>query len=134
MLASEKQNPMIFIRYALQGFVDELKLQIDLIKNQQITVHLRDYMNTQLSDRDTVASQRQRKIALALSTHSEPVKLSEIRYLTPQIAEAYADKGWRTIDRDIKALLQRGLIIIEDRGYRINLELMLGFRSPIRPE
>ena len=125
---------MSFIRYALRGFVDELKLQIDAIKDQQTIVHLRDHINEQFSNRDAIASQRQRKVALALSTSPEPVQLPAIRILTAQIAEAYANKGWRTIDRDIKALIQRGLVISDDRGYRINLELMRGFRSPIQPE
>jgi Fic family protein len=130
--SSRAQDVMGFITYALRGFVDALKLQIDVIKEQQLLVHWREYANAQFADQVSVTGDRKRRLVLDLSERSEPVKLDDIRYLSPKIAEMYAGKGSRTIDRDLKELVDMGLVEATPEGYRARREIVLAFRPRVR--
>ncbi len=116
-----------FISYALQGFVDELKKQIEVIQGQQMIVHLTNYIHDKFKDKDSLAQTRRRYLALDLSKQTEPVAVQKIRRLSPRIAEAYAKKTDKTLKRDIKALEDMELIVKEDKGYRIRREIIFGF-------
>ena len=56
-----------FIKYALQGFVDGLKEQIDLIQNKQIYVHWINHVHNTFRDKDRSEDKRRRELVLALS-------------------------------------------------------------------
>jgi Fic family protein len=133
-LSSSTNNPMGFIHYAFQGFVDELRAQIEVIKEQQIDVHWRDYVNDMFRDLTTATAQRRRNLLFDLSAQAEPVKVSKVRYISPRMAEAYASRGWRAIDRDLKELIRMGLVESTPQGYRARKDIMLAFRSPTRAD
>jgi Fic family protein len=116
-----------FIQYALQGFVDELKKQIELIQAQQLMVHLINYIHDKFKDKDSATNTRQRYLALDLSEQTAPVPLQKVRHITPRIAEAYAKKTDKTVKRDINALKAMGLLTKEGGGYRIRREVIFGF-------
>lgn len=116
-----------FIEYALQGFVDQLKEQIDTIKNQQLKVHWINYVHDVFGNRDSVTQIRRRRLVLDLTEKPEPVPISGIRHLSPRIAEAYAGKTPKTIQRDINNLTAQGLIEKTKDGVRAKVEQMLAF-------
>ena len=131
-LASRTQSPLGFIEYALRGFVDGLKQQIEAIEYEQLVVHWRDYVNEQFRNQTSATDQRKRLLVLELSRQSEPVRLPDIRYLSGRLAELYADKGIRTVDRDLKELASMGLVEQTAEGYRARKELMEAFRPRAR--
>ncbi len=121
-----------FIEYALQGFIDALREQIDMIKAQQLTVHLINYIHDQFRGKDSPAHGRRRRLAIALVSQEDPIPVAAVRRITPRMAEAYAAKTDKTVKRDISFLEQQGLIQRTSRGIRIRSEIMLAYLPPVR--
>jgi Fic family protein len=116
-----------FIEYALQGFVDGLKEQIDVIRNQQLEVHWRNYIYDIFKDKNKHADNRQRRLILDLSAVNEPVSVSKFRHISPRIAAEYANRTQKTIIRDINTLVKLNLIRKTEKGFVANKEVILAF-------
>jgi Fic family protein len=116
-----------FIEYALQGFVDGLKEQIDLIQIQQLNVHWINYIHDQFRNKTGITADRRRRLVIDLSGATEPVPFAEIRHISPRIAEAYANKTNKTVRRDINALEKMDIIEVENGKVRAKKEIMLAF-------
>lgn len=123
-----------FVQYAVQGLVDGLKEQLRWIKAQQVTVHWQDYIYGYFRDKETKAERRRRDLVLALSSSPEPVQISKVRYITPAIAEAYAGKTDKTVQRDLNYLIEGDLVIRTPKGVLANIALMEAFRPASRLE
>ncbi|MDR1966954.1 MAG: Fic family protein [Synergistaceae bacterium] len=121
-LASTSQNsggnPVAFILYALQGFVDALDEQIKTILAEQLRVTWENYVhyeefNGTLSD----AQARQRDLLLELSKFTSPVTLNELkRRLSSELLAKYDKKTIRAFNRDINDLERRNLIVKTAKG------------------
>ena len=116
-----------FIEYALQGFIDGLKEQITIIKQQQLQVHWINYIHSKFRDKDSPANIRRRHLVIDLSAQDKPVLTSKIRHISPRIAEAYADKTDKTVMRDINHLMAMGLVEKSGKGVRARPEIMVAF-------
>lgn len=127
-------DPIGFIEYALQGFVDGLREQSHTVREQQIMVHWVNFIHQVFQGQDTVAGRRQRRLAIDLSEVEQPVKASDIRHISPRLAEAYAGKTDKTVSRDLNRLRELKLIERTKYGYRARPELMLAFLPPARHE
>lgn len=119
------------IKYALQGFVDGLRQQRDLVQQQQLVVSWHHFVHD-VFRKDTPACSRQRKLLLSLP-HTWVPK-SDIRTLNGKVAALYGGKDDKTISRDVNALEATGLLMKSKRGIvttvRPHIELLLAFRSP----
>ncbi|MDX3162452.1 Fic family protein [Streptomyces scabiei] len=104
-----------FIRYGLQGFVDGLREQIEAIRGQQMMVTWQNFVHAQFDGAETPACLRQRRLVLDLPW-GVMTPTSEIPDLTPRLARDYADKGARTVPRDVNALVNRRLVIKAKNG------------------
>ena len=127
-------NVFSFMEYALRGFIDGLQEQIDVIKDQQMTVHWINHVHAVFKDRDSAADLRRRRLVIDLSHFENPVPVPEVRYISPRIAEAYASKTEKTVKRDINTLVEMNLIAKSRDGVRAMKEAMLAFISPVRKE
>ncbi len=78
-----------FIQYAVEGFVDQLREQITLVRYQQWDVTWVNFVHDQFRDRGSQPDIRRRRLALAISNH-DAVPASRLRGLSPKIAEEYA--------------------------------------------
>ena len=116
-----------FIDYAVQGFVDGLRGQLDLVREQQWDVAWRNYVHEMFRDKMKAADIRQRHIALDLGTIPGPVLLSKVTETTPRIAKAYATKSPKTLQRDLAELEKLGLIARTPEGVRAKREIILAF-------
>ncbi|MBU1699667.1 MAG: Fic family protein [Candidatus Eisenbacteria bacterium] len=116
-----------FVHYALQGYVDNLREQIEQVKKQQLSVHLVNYIHGLFRDKTGTATARRRTLALALVGQDRPVPSSAIRTVTSKIANLYSRKTTKTVQRDLNVL--RGLNLIKDLpdGIEIRRELMIEF-------
>lgn len=116
-----------FIEYAVKGLLDGLKEQIELIKYQQWDVAWINYVHGRFRGLDSPADTRRRKLVLALSREEDPVPLTQIHHVTSELAEAYAKKTNRTIQRDLNALREMDLIERGKKGYEVKKWKILAF-------
>ncbi|MCX7038235.1 MAG: Fic family protein, partial [Spirochaetes bacterium] len=120
-----------FFQYALQGFVDGLKSQLDDIRRYQHKIIWQDLVGNALKaveERESAQVRtRQLELVLALSERTEEVPLAEISMLTPTIAKAYATKTRKTLSRDLNVLSELGLIEITRKGARARTETIRAF-------
>jgi len=109
-------DALLFIEYAVEGFRDELQLQLEEIRKQQIDVVWRDYVHERFESRRGRAAQRQMQLLLDLSRSEDLsgwpgwVPIGKVRMISARIAAAYASATGKTISRDINALVGMGLI------------------------
>ncbi len=122
-----------FVRYGVQGFVDGLQEQLQLIRGQQLHVHWVNYIHDQFRDRNSAADMRRRHLVLDLTTTAEPVVIGAIRHVSPRVAEAYAGKTDKTIQRDLNELERMDLIQRTPKGIQVRRERLLAFLPGRRP-
>lgn len=124
-----------FIWYAVEGFRDGLRDQLESIWAQQRDVIWRNYIHEYFREyEDTEAGVRRRRLALDLSTHRKPVTRAGIPEVSTRMAAAYAKVAERTVDRDLEFLVEHKLIVRSDDGYRANRELIHAFVTPRAPQ
>lgn len=123
-----------FIEYALQGFVDGLKEQLEVVRDYQWEVVWRDLVFRTFSGRSGATEDRRRELALALSTQAKPVTLSQIPELNNRLVLAYHHKTARTIQRDLQELIEmklaRRIGSQSNASYEANRERILSFLPP----
>ncbi len=124
-------NIFPFIKYALQGLIDELKDQIITIESHQLEAHWINHIHGVFRNKVSATDIRRRQLVVDLTEETEPVPIVQLRYISPRIAEAYAGKTDRTIRRDVNALERMNLIRRSYEGVEINRELMSAFLSPV---
>ncbi|MGH3712830.1 MAG: Fic family protein [Micromonosporaceae bacterium] len=118
-----------FVSYALRGFVEELREQLQVIRVQQHHVAWVNYVHERFRNATSSTSHRQRELVLALDDTF--TSISDLRRLTPSLAEQYAGKQQKTITRDVNALIKLGLVQRGRAGIRPRMELLKAF-LPIR--
>jgi hypothetical protein len=62
------------------------------------------------------------------------VQRSEVRRLTPELAEMYAAKKDKTLTRDLNAIVSTGLVERKGHKYRARREMILAFLPLVRRE
>jgi Fic family protein len=118
-----------FIAYATEGLIDQLREQLQVIRDLQLNATWRNYVYERFG-KGSAAHLRRRRLVLALSNVTENdgwVKISEVDTLSPKLAQAYANKTIKTLARDLNAIVQMGLIEMSQRSVRANKRLILAF-------
>ena len=114
-----------FVHYAVEGFVDGLREQLEYIRVRQYRDVWLNYVRDQFLDSNSPAARRQERLALELP--STPVSTSEIVRLSPRLAAEYAAMSGKTLNRDLNALVGMGLVRHEGRAYVANRDVILAF-------
>jgi Fic family protein len=142
---ASRKGPNDFLLYAVQGFVEELRGQLDRIWSMQYLDRWEQYIHQRFGEVTTDSRRRQLRLIKDLSKASiqvlpqhtlyplpwiEPVPRSRLRMLSPELAEAYARKTERTLSRDLNALEKMGLVWRTDDGWWPNSDSVLGFMPP----
>lgn len=134
------EGPLSFLFYAVQGFVDGLVEQLKVVRDQQFADRWEQYIYQQFEGSDSPSDRRRRGLALGISFSDGPVPRAQIRHLSPEIAEKYADRTDRTIYRDLDILVRMGLINRTPDGLLPARRQLLGFlpmsaaELPVAPE
>lgn len=129
--ASESGGDVVpFVVYAVQGFLDGLKQQVDEIWMQQWDIAWQNYVHEHFAGRSSETAVRQRRLVLDLAAQPSPVPKGKIPEISTRLAQAYARCTDKTLARDLNALLVGGLVIKTHEGYRARKELILAFRTP----
>ncbi len=116
-----------FLTYAVGGLVDGLREQLETIWTQQWDVVWRNFVHERFINRESPSDKRQHHLVLDLGDGEHWVDISQIPELTPRLARAFATKGPKTVQRDLSALVEMGLIVREGRRVRARRELILAF-------
>jgi Fic family protein len=134
MLDSARQSNddvLAFVRYAVDGFVEQLTQQIEVIRRQQMEQAWEDLVDDRLGDRSTPVARRQRLLAVELGRLGEPVAKARMSSLSPALARCYAGKGPKTLTRDVNSLRDLGLITGTAAGWRARTDVVAAF-LPVR--
>ncbi len=133
--ASESGGDVVpFLRYAMRGFIDGIRAQVELVWDQQYADRWEQFIYESFGGRVTTDAERRRlHLALKLSEHWEPVARRDIPSLSPNLAVAYAGTQ-RMLSRDLNTLEAGGLIEPVGRGlWQVKRDQILAFR-PLRRE
>ena len=126
---SGRGDPLGFLLYSLQGFVDGLREQSRFIAGIQLELawehHVYGEFQRTPSSR---AMRRRRQVTLALGRMGEPVRKRSIPDLSPDLARLYAEKTGKTLTRDMNWLVERGFLERGEDGYRAKVESMRAFQ------
>jgi Fic family protein len=116
-----------FIEYAVQGFVDGIRQQLTVIRNQQLDVAWRNFVHDSFKDHNKPVNIRARHLILDLSEQKGPVRLSKLAMISPRLAAAYSGKTIKAARRDVQKLLDMGLVEITLDGVRAKKEIISAF-------
>jgi hypothetical protein len=119
-----------FLHYAIRGFVDGIRGQLDQVRLQQWDDRWEQYVYETFGAETSPARDRRRELVLEMSKEAEPVPRHQLPLLTPHLAQAYAGTE-RTLSRDLNALRRIGLIERVPGGWRPRREVILAF-LPLR--
>lgn len=122
-------DPIAFVLYALQGFVDALDDQIRSILQEQLNVTWENYIHkTVFGGKMTAALRRRRDLLLEISAFKEPVPYNELRHrLSGGLLKLYQGKTARALTRDLNDLAKRQLLIHGAPGYAAAKDRMRAF-------
>lgn len=121
-----------FIHYAVTGLVDGLQEQLLFIHTEQLRIFWRDYVYERFGSLPRKVDMRKRRLALDLAEGFRSLTIEQIRELSPKVAQEYAGKTARTIQRDLDSLKEMGLVIADKEGYRANLGLLSQYFAAAR--
>ena len=128
---SGRGDPLGFLLYSLQGFVDGLREQSRFIAGIQLTLAWEHFVYGAFQRIPSSAAMRRRRaVTLALGRVSAPVRKQSIPDLSADLARLYADKTSKTLTRDMNWLVKRNFLERGEDGYRAKVEAMRAFRPP----
>ena len=128
---SGRGDPLGFLLYSLQGFVDGLREQSRFMAGMQLKLAWEHFVYGEFQRiPSSRAMRRRREVALALGRLGEPIRKQAIPDLSPALARLYAEKTSKTLTRDMNWLVKRNFLERGEYGYRAKVESMRAFRPP----
>ena len=129
--ASRSNSTVSFVTYAIQGFADGLREQIDQVRAVQLQVAWVNYVHEVMNRfPSSPARDRQRALVLAMPSDRDVPK-SELPLLTPELAAMYATTGPRTLSRDLNRLNGAELVRGRRGGWSANHSILAAFLPPV---
>lgn len=116
-----------FLLFAVRGFVEGLREQIALVREEQLSAAWKDYVNEVFENRRSKSDLRRMHLVLDLSVMPDPVPRPRLQEISPRTARAYASRAEKTLTRDVNWLESEGLVIATPTGYQANRERMRAF-------
>jgi len=116
-----------FVEFSVKGLYDSIQELMLRIQSQNIQLAWQDLIFEQFRSVDHRAAPRRRR-QLALSLKPEPVQVSAVRNLSPELARLYAQRADSSVVDDLKKLEQMNLARREEKGWVANVEYVLGFQ------
>lgn len=120
-------NVMHFIKYAVQGFVDGLKDQLKIIIDQQHDIIWQNFVHESFTNLTKKTDIRRKDLVLELSEKSKPIPVRELRHISGKVAEYYANKTRKTLNRDIEKLIDMNLVKRMAQGVTANKDILRYF-------
>lgn len=108
-----------FIEYAIRGLVDELREQIETVREHQRELTWQSIVHAEFRGATSDAKARQRHLALDMPI-DQVVPKTDMRLVSSRVARAYGSATVKTETRDFNALVKKGLIRKVEGGYIAN--------------
>jgi Fic family protein len=126
-----------FVSYAIRGFAEELREQVDAIQQHQLGLAWFQLISEiKLAETEATSSRRQALLlALPPGGPEDFTPIIGLNRLNPDLAAQYAVKTPKTMTRDINALEQAGLVVRngDGDGIRPRIEQLFNF-LPLRKQ
>ncbi len=121
-IARKERGLTQFIEYAVQGFRDGLLDNLEIIQAGQLKIFWRNHIFESFADvKYTKKNVFKRKRDLMLSAPIDNwLTVDEIITTKTEVIRAYASLGKATIKRDLKELLEMGLLVQQDKKFHAN--------------
>jgi len=116
-----------FLQYALQGFVDGLEEQLDLMRRDLERLVWRDQVDRAYGFDCSKTDQRRKRLASLLFDRAGTVTASAI-FRSEELLGWYADKTTKTLTRDLNDLAGHALVVRAPGGWRARVEIVRGMR------
>ena len=107
---SKKGELVEFNSYALQGFTDGLREQVNQIQQEQMRVTWVNYVHEKFAEKTSEASKRQRDLALSISRDASFRSIQDVLAADLNMGRTYAPLAPKTLTRDINVLVEMELI------------------------
>lgn len=117
-----------FCMYAVRGFVDQLREQIEIIRDQQWKLFWQNHVHQVLGDSET--GRRRRYLVLDLAKSEKPIEKRKLTEVSVRVLKHYLGKNERTLLRDLEELEKQNLIVREGDAYRANVEIVRAYLPP----
>lgn len=122
---------LAFLLYAVRGFRDGLREQIEQVRHLQWEIAWQNYVHERFVDLTTDADQRRKRLILALSSHDE-VDVNELPgLLGTALAVEYSQRTPKTLSRDLNALESMRLLARQGKKVWAQKAMILAF-LPLR--
>jgi Fic family protein len=129
-LDAAQHDVVAFIRYALDGFLDEVRGQIEEVKEENIQIHWESFVyETFRGQPSTETRTRQRELALIMPD-GQWITARQGTQLNPRLAGLYGKVGERVPARDFNDLVKMGLVDKDGRKYRARRGVIRAFIPP----
>src|SRR5581483_2446881 len=132
MASKSGGNVIPFIIYALRGFVDQLREQIQVIRDEQLDLFWRNHVHQLLGDSET--GRRRRYLVEDLTPLSSGVSKSKLTDISVRVLRHYMGRAEKTLQRDLDELERLKLVRREGDRYLANKDLVLAYLPPRRSE
>lgn len=126
-------NALIFLTYAIGGFVEEIREQVQAVRAQSWDVSWENFVHERFQGRRSPAQVRRRRLTLAISSVLPDdgwIEISRLRTITPELAIQYSGKTPKTVTRDVNELVRMKLVDRVGQKVRARREQILAF-TPI---
>ena len=120
-----------FCVYALRGMADQLRQQLQFVKNDQALLFWQNHVHQALGE--SPRGRRLTHLTLDLAGSGHPAARAGLLDISPRVARDYADKGEKTLNRDVDELIRRGLLHESADGLRARTEIVLAYLPPVAP-
>ncbi|MCD6379521.1 hypothetical protein J7M07_03650, partial [bacterium] len=122
------ENVMAFIEYGLTGFLEELNKLIEEVNTFQDGAVWNNYMDSVLEGKKSRIACRQNNLLIDIIKIGGSVPISDVRYITPRVTEAYAGKSYKTVIRDIQSLIDYGFLSKRQKVLVARKEMIYPFK------
>jgi Fic family protein len=125
--ASRRNDVDGFIGYAVRGFVDSLREQIDTVQHMQKTTAWVNYVHEIIGHEPAGETRERRRTLVLCLKEGEAITKSGVRRLDFDLNEMYHGKSEKTITRDLNKLVELNLMRHEGPTYTSAIDVMDAF-------
>ena len=116
-----------FVAYAVQGFLDGLREQVEAIRARQSDLIWENYVNARFAGKTSLADLRRSNLVLDLAKMDKPVPVREISVVSTRVAKYYSTKTNKTQSRDVADLVKAGLLLKTPDGVITRKDIVRAF-------
>ena len=117
-----------FVMFALRGLEEEMDAVHREVMDALRVISYRDFARETLASAGRLGTRAgDRQLSLLVALAGEPISLRGIRSGRDRLSRLYKGLSSKTLQRDIRALIEDELIVVEGDRMEANLELMTQF-------